>query len=203
MTRNSTPFVAGSAGYPGRYPQRPIATVNLLVVLWRWRYEAGALAAAAASTMSLASSIGLVPACCAITSTIGVALAWPQARRLILRRAWCVITAHRVRTGCAQAYIRAANGKLPILLTTRPRPFGQQVIMWCRAGTCAEDFAGAAGAIAAACWATEVRVSQHSQRAQLVRLDIIRPPGTAGASGFRPPSGTSDSAHSGDHLVRG
>ena len=53
-------------------------------------------------------------------------------------------------------------------------PFGERVRVWCRAGTCGEDFAWACNLIAAACWAREVHVYQSQQHVQLVVLDVIR-----------------------------
>jgi hypothetical protein len=108
----------------------------------------------------------------ALSALAGVA-SLPPCCGCLRRRAWCVITAHRVRTGCAQACIRSASGKLPVVLATVSRPYGQRVLLWCRAGTCADDFAMARGMLASACWASDVRVFQDDRHAQLVTIDVI------------------------------
>ena len=62
----------------------------------------------------------------ALLVLIGAALAWPPARRHLIARAWCVITPHRVRVGCAQAWIHSRRGKIPIVLLTTRQPLGSE-----------------------------------------------------------------------------
>jgi hypothetical protein len=114
----------------------------------------------------------------------GVGAAVPELRRRARRRAWCVITPHRVRTACKHAWIHSRTGRIPAVLWTRPVDAGEQVLLWCRPGTVAEDLELARPALAAACWAEDVRVVQHTTRAQLVLLTVVRaqpdrPPPTA------------------------
>jgi hypothetical protein len=94
--------------------------------------------------------------------------------QLLVAWAWCVITPHRVRAGCAGAWIHSRGGRLPAVLVTRRQPFGERVYLWCRAGTCKQDFEAARELLAAACWAQEIRASSHPRNAQLVILDVIR-----------------------------
>jgi hypothetical protein len=84
------------------------------------------------------------------------------------------MTAHRVRTGCAQAWIHNRYGKLPFILWTRSQLSGERVYLWCRAGISATDFGSARELLAAACMAKRVAVSQHARYAHLVALDVIR-----------------------------
>ena len=56
---------------------------------------------------------------------MAAALTWPPSRRRFTARAWCVITPHRVRTGCAQAWIHTRDGHLPVVLYTVPAGFGE------------------------------------------------------------------------------
>ena len=105
-----------------------------------------------------------------LTATLAV----PDVRRWLAAHARCVITAHRVRAGCVQARILTWAGKLPVILRTSPRPHGERVFIWCRAGTCPEDFAAGSHVIRSACWATDIRVWSHPRYSHLVILDIIR-----------------------------
>jgi predicted PhzF superfamily epimerase YddE/YHI9 len=90
---------------------------------------------------------------------------------------------HRVRVGCAQAWIHSRNGKIPIVLLTRPQPAGERVYLWCRAGTSTADFTSARGLLSAACWADDVYATRHPRYAHLVMLDVIhrRPPSAPAA----------------------
>jgi len=74
----------------------------------------------------------------------------------------------------AQAWIHSRDGKMPFVLCTMRRPFGERVHLWCRAGTSAEDFVWARHLVAAACWAREVRVLRSERFVHLVALDVIR-----------------------------
>ena len=152
---------------------------NPVLVLWRWRYELVLLAAAAAGwvlvcvwTVHSALAVGTV--------TVSV----PELRRRARRRAWCVITPHRVRTACKHAWIHSRTGRIPAVLWTSPVAEGEQLVLWCRPGTAAEDLEQARPALTAACWAQDVRVTPHSTKAHLVLLTVVRdqrdlPPATA------------------------
>ena len=108
---------------------------------------------------------------------IGVAaatLALPEVRHGLIARIRCVVTEHRVRTGCAQAWIQTRSGKLPVILLTSPRPYGERVYIWCRAGISREDFEAARDVLRSACWATDVWVSSHARYSHIVILDVIR-----------------------------
>jgi hypothetical protein len=110
----------------------------------------------------------------ALAVLVGAALLWAPARRHLLARAWCIITPHRVRVGCAQAWIHSRRGKIPIVLLTTRQPFGERVHLWCRAGTSAIDFTSARPLLTAACWARDIRVTGNERFAQLMTLDVIR-----------------------------
>jgi len=124
---------------------------------WNWRWELGLLAV-------LAVPSGL----------IARLLLWPPARPWCVSRAWCLITPHRVRAGCVNAWVQTRTGKLPFILATTPMADGERVRLWLRAGLTAADLHAARDVLAAACWATEVRVVRSPTRAQLVTLEVIR-----------------------------
>jgi hypothetical protein len=146
---------------------------------WHWRWELGTLAATAGLSATIAASFGL--AWLAAAAGAGLAafctlLCWPPARSRIVARAWCVITPHRVRTGCVNAWVQTRRGRLPIVLFTIPTEYGQRVHLWCRAGITAADLSAARHILAAACWAAEVRVIPSPRHAHLVTLEVIRNP---------------------------
>ena len=100
-------------------------------------------------------------------------LAWPEARHWLVVHIRCIITAHRVRTGCAQAWIQTRSGKLPIILLTRPQPWGERIYIWCRAGICPEDFEAARNVLRSACWASDIGVTPSIRYSHIVILDLI------------------------------
>ncbi len=150
-----------------------VSRANPVVATWRWRYEL-----AAATVLAAAWIAPGTVAAAALTGGLAVALAltasFPRGRRFLAARAWCIVTAHRVRTGCAQAWIHTRHGKLPFILWTRSRPSGERVYLWCRAGTSAADFSSARKLLAAACMAKDIKVSQHARYAHLIALNVIR-----------------------------
>ena len=161
----------------------PVKRPNLLVILWRWRYELGLLAGLLAAWLMLSHAIGARWTVLIDLAIISVIVLWPPARQLAIAEAWRVITPHRVRTGCVQAWIHSRGGKIPIVLRTRRQPWGEDVLLCCRAGTTPQDFYPARSVLATACWAREVRVTPDEYRAQLVTLHIIRRDGWQWPSG--------------------
>jgi hypothetical protein len=144
---------------------------------WHWRWEIGILVATIALSALLAVSFGLIALAAAAgagLAAVGTLLCWPPARSRITAYAWCVITPHRVRAGCANAWVQTRNGRLPFVLYTVPAAFGERVQLWCPAGITAPDLFAARQVLAAACWAAEVRVIPNPRRSHIVALEIIR-----------------------------
>jgi hypothetical protein len=116
---------------------RAVPQPGLFGLAWQWRYELGLVTGLAA--VGLASGYLLSAAWFIAIAVIGLALfagslAWPPSRRRLIARTWCIITPHRVRTGCAHAWVQTRNGRLPTILYTTPAAFGERVTLWCRAG---------------------------------------------------------------------
>ena len=151
-----------------------VAKPNLVTVGWRWRYELLLAVAAPMAVWLLGTALGATFAALAIAGLIALVGLSHSLRKLLVARAWCIITPHRVRTGMAQAWIHSRDGKMPFVLRTSPEPFGERVRLWCRAGTSAEDFVWARHLIAAACWAREVQVLRNERFVHIVVLDVIR-----------------------------
>ena len=85
-----------------------------------------------------------------------------------------MITPHRVRAGCVNAWVQTRSGRLPIIWSATPTDYGERLRLWCPAGITADDLIGASQVLAAACWAAEVRVATDARHAHLVTLAVIR-----------------------------
>ena len=151
-----------------------VAPPTLLVAVWRWRYEIALLAGLAAILTVGIISVGILPTIALATVITLAVLVWPPVRQFVLNRAWCIITAHRVRVGCAEAMIYSSRGKIPIILWTTHQSFGERVLLWCRAGTSVDDLVTARTVLATACWAQDVAVFFDVDHIHLVTLDVIR-----------------------------
>jgi hypothetical protein len=158
------------------------ARPNLLVAAWRWRYEIALLAGLAAVLALGIISIGVLSTIAVMTVITLAILGLPPTRQFVLNRTWCIITAHRVRVGCAEAMIYSSRGKIPIILWTVHQPFGERILLWCRAGTSIDDFVSSRAILTSACWAQDVAVLPDIRHPHLVTLDVIR----------RPPYNTAD-----------
>jgi hypothetical protein len=151
-----------------------VAAPNLLVMAWRWRYEIILASGLPAGLAAAIISFGAVPAVVVVIVMALAVLCWPAARRFAVNRAWCIITPHRVRAGCVEGLIYSSRGKIPIILWTSHRAFGERVLLYCRAGTTVDDFVSARTVLATACWAQDIAIYVDTQRTQLVTLDVIR-----------------------------
>lgn len=167
------PSVISSLESAVREIQRP----GLIQSVWNWRWELGTAAVTAGLSVAIAANLGLAGLAViagAGLAAFGAMLRWPPTRRRIIARAWCIITPHRIRTGCVNAWVQTRRGKLPIILSTVPTHFGERVQLWCRAGITADDLLAARDIIAASCWAAEVRVIPNARHAHIVTLEVIR-----------------------------
>ena len=183
----------------------PTRRPGILPLLWRWRYELGVVVVVIASAIGLiiaTGPYGLLTAVVIAGATAATALWWPASRRRIHARVMCVVIQHRVRTGCAAAWVQTRTGKLPVILWTVPRPFGVSVLLWCRAGITADDLVRARGVLRVACWAMDVRVVPDPRRPHRVRLDIIRVPVAAEMVTEDWPAGLADDADPEPHHPR-
>jgi hypothetical protein len=143
-------------------------------VIWRFRTEAMVLVTGTAGMWELAKAVTtawltviLIMAGTAVTVV-------PQARRYITRRAWCVLSRHRIQKVCFETRMHTRSGRLPLVLRIHPTKVGERALIWCRAGICAADFEAHTGEIAAACYARQARVEGNKRWAQLVTVDVVR-----------------------------
>lgn len=142
--------------------------------IWRFRTETASLLTATAAAWALAVKLTVVWMVIILTTSALITLTLPRTRRFIVRRAWCVLSRHRIQRVCFETRLHTRSGRLPLVLRIAPTQVGERALIWCRAGICAEDFEAHAPEIAAACYARQARVEGNRRWAQLVHLDIVR-----------------------------
>jgi hypothetical protein len=142
--------------------------------LFRFRTELATLTAATTGGWELAKVITLTWAVVTLTVMATVIAALPWTRQFVIRRAWCVLSRHRIQKVCYETRMHTRSGRLPLVLRIYPTQVGERALIWCRAGICAADFEAHADEIAAACYARQARVEGNKRWAQLVNLDIVR-----------------------------
>ncbi|MEU6701333.1 hypothetical protein [Pseudonocardia sp. NPDC046786] len=98
----------------------------------------------------------------------------PASRRYLLARCWAVTTRHRMRACFGQTRTMTHDGRMPLLLWSRPSPVGERVRVWLPAGLSVKDIDQVSDRIAAACWARISRVTPVRAQAALVVVDVIR-----------------------------
>jgi hypothetical protein len=148
-----------------------------LTTCWNWRHELAIPAALAGGGVAVGLELGtiwLVAIATAGLAGLAALLCWPPSRSRLIARAWSLITPHRIRVGCKHAWVQTRSGRLPIVLRTIPADFGERVVLWCLAGITVRDLYAARDILAAACWASEVRVRPSPRRAHIVTLEVIR-----------------------------
>jgi hypothetical protein len=143
-------------------------------VIWRFRTEAMVLVTGIAGIWELAKAVTTAWLAVIFIMTGTAVTVVPQARRFITRRAWCVLSRHRIQKVCFETRMHTRSGRLPLVLRIHPTKVGERALIWCRAGICAADFEAHTPEIAAACYARQARVEGNKRWAQLVQLDIVR-----------------------------
>jgi hypothetical protein len=142
--------------------------------LFRFRTELATLAATTTGGWELARAVTLTWSAVILTMAATVITVLPWTRRFIVRRAWCVLSRHRIQKVCYETRLHTRSGRLPLVLRIHPTQVGERALIWCRAGICAADFEAHTPEIAAACYARQARVEGNKRWAQLLNLDIVR-----------------------------
>jgi hypothetical protein len=143
-------------------------------VLWRFRTELTIFTVVGAACAALAHRIHLIPAVIGIGGLVFILAALPWTRRFFTRRAWCVLSRHRIQKTCFETRMHTRSGRLPLVLRIHPTEVGERAVLWCRAGICFEDFEAHTGELAAACYAREARIERSRRWAQIVAIQIVR-----------------------------
>ena len=142
--------------------------------LFRFRTELATLAVTATGGWELAKALTVLWAVVILTTAVAVVVALPWTRRFMTRRAWCVLSRHRIQRVCFETRMHTRSGRLPLVLRIHPTQVGERALIWCRAGICKADFEAHTGEIAAACYARQARVKGNQRWAQLVTVDVVR-----------------------------
>jgi hypothetical protein len=184
---NSRSASAGKGGQRGRngvgghlevIPYRPHRSrkVQALLVLWRWFFELLFAAFLIWVTAKVGDLTGLswLWSTLLVLAVLGLPFTIPQVRRPLVAVFWLSITRHRLRAFFVECRIFNLSGKLPWIVAARPIPVGERIWLWLVPGLSVTDFEHRVEDIAAACWATTVRIERHKRYAFLVRLDIVR-----------------------------
>jgi hypothetical protein len=161
-------------------------------VIWRFRTEVMVLMTGTAGVWELAKAVTTAWLMVIFILTGTAVTVVPQVRRFITRRAWCVLSRHRIQKVCFETRMHTRSGRLPLVLRIHPTQVGERALIWCRAGICAADFEAHTPEIAAACYARQARVEGHKRWAQLLYLDIVRRDTLAAHTVI--PSGLADTA---------
>jgi hypothetical protein len=143
-------------------------------VIWRFRTELAVLMAGIAGVWELAKAVSTAWLTVILIITGTAVTVLPQARRFVIRRAWCVLSRHRIQKVCFETRMHTRSGRLPLVLRIHPTQVGERALIWCRAGMCAADFEAHMPEIAAACYARQARIEGNKRWAQLLNLDIVR-----------------------------
>jgi hypothetical protein len=142
--------------------------------LFRFRTELATVTITTTGWWELAKVLSIVWAAVISTTALTVLTVLPWTRRFMIRRAWCVLSRHRIQKVCYETRMHTRSGRLPLVLRISPTQVGERALVWCRAGICKADFEAHAEEIAAACYARQTRVNGSKRWAQLVQVDIVR-----------------------------
>jgi hypothetical protein len=143
-------------------------------VLWRFRTEATVLAVTAGAYLAVAWRLRWIYAAALVGGLVLTLAVLPWTRRFVTRRAWCVLSRHRIQKTCYETRMHTRSGRLPLVLRIHPTEVGERAVIWCRAGICFEDFEAHTGELAAACYAREARIERSKRWAQIVTVQIVR-----------------------------
>jgi hypothetical protein len=145
---------------------------NPLLALYRWRYEIGVIALVAGLVQLGRTTHWLLP--WAIVLVVGLVLAaWPRTRRVVGDRVRSVVVQHRLRTAFRELSLTSWSGRAPAIVWSAPCPEGLRVHLACPAGISADDLREEREALAAACYAADVRVERDPRYATVVVLVVV------------------------------
>src|SRR5262245_875950 len=94
--------------------------------LFRFRTELATLAAVTTGGWELAK---VIPVAWAVVITLAAATVLallPWTRRFVIRRAWCVLSRHRIQKVCFETRMHTRSGRLPLVLRIYPTQVGER-----------------------------------------------------------------------------
>jgi hypothetical protein len=148
--------------------------VQVLLALWRWSIEITLTVTLLVVWFHLAAVMPNYAVAMVMAFPLVAASNFGWGRRLVGGWVFVLFTRHRLRTALVQLGARNRSGKLPWLVWYRPTPVGERITLLLVAGMSAAQIEEAAPALAAACWARQVRVDTHRRMTSFVTVDVIR-----------------------------
>jgi hypothetical protein len=145
---------------------------NPLLALYHWRWELGAAALVPTALIALDRAVGPLWSLVVVFCLVSAVIHWPAAGRYAKARLRAVLIQHRLRTAFTHARICTLDGRRPAILWTIPRADAVTVWLFCPAGLDPNLLRSHREVLAAACFATGVRVDRHERWAHLVALRI-------------------------------
>jgi hypothetical protein len=145
---------------------------NPVAGLYHWRYEIVALIVLPYALVSLFQAVGPIWAAVVLFCVANWLFYWRSARRFLRDRLRSIVVQHRLRTGFARARVCTIDGRLPMILWTKPRGDEVEVTVFCPAGVGYDRIEQRRALLAAACFAADVHVYRHHKRADLVHLSV-------------------------------
>ena len=147
---------------------------SVIGTLWRFRSELLIPVLVIDTVKVLSLVLPGLAVVVAVAAFITLVMVLPWTRRAVIRRAWCILSRHRIQRVCYETRMHTRSGRLPLVLRITPTQVGERALIWCRAGICFEDFEAHTGEIAAACYTREARVERSERRAHFVHVNIVR-----------------------------
>ena len=95
-------------------------------IAWRWRTELAIFTVTLAAFLRLAALITALWAGITLAALITAALTVPHSRRYLTRRAWCLVSRHRLQRVCYETRMHTRAGRLPLILWVRPTKVGER-----------------------------------------------------------------------------
>ena len=88
--------------------------------LWRFRTEVSALLAGTIGVWELVKMVTLMWAMIIVAAFVLAVITVSPIRRLAVRRAWCVLSRHRIQRVCFETRMHTRSGRLPLVLRISP-----------------------------------------------------------------------------------
>ena len=148
--------------------------VQALLAVWRWSIEITLAVLLLIAWFDLAAVMPNYAVACVMAFPLVALCNFRLPRRWIVGWFYVLFVRHRLRTALVQLGSRNRSGKLPWLIWWHPTPVGERVWLCLVAGMSAAQIEEAADALAAACFARQVRVETNRRMTAFVRVDIIR-----------------------------
>jgi hypothetical protein len=148
--------------------------VQVLLALWRWSIEITLTIFVLIAWFHLAAVMPNYAVAMVLAFPLVAACNFKRGRWLIGGVFYVLFVRHRLRTALVQLGSRNRSGKLPWLIWWYPTPVGARVTLLLVAGMSAKQIEESADALAAACWARQVRVDTNRKMTAFVRVDVIR-----------------------------